>query len=116
MQDMHEFLLSEEAQFISQEAFQERKQEVLNHFYELRDYLLGEPRGDAAQTDRAYLLKWKVHCKISATVLASSEEEAREMMWEGTYPRCEEHIWPDRLDGSRDDIVVREICSESHSS
>lgn len=57
LQEVHEFLLSDPEQFASPEAYQERKREVMDHFYTLHGYLLGEPRGDKDATDNTYLVE-----------------------------------------------------------
>ena len=46
LREIHEFLLSAPESFVSREAYEERRQEVLNFFYEIHDFLLGAPKGD----------------------------------------------------------------------
>lgn len=106
LREVHEFLLSDPEQFISPEAYQERKREALNHFYTVHDYLLGGPRGEKDATDNTYLVEWVTPCKISAVVRAASVEEAEQMMREGDYPTCEESIWPEYEDSVIDGMRV----------
>ena len=49
LREIMEFLLSDKEQFTSVEAYEERKKEVIVHFYDVYDHICGEPKGDAAE-------------------------------------------------------------------